>query len=156
MSDKLLPNTYNTLEALLHEYKDKQVTGYLWRISSKMPAVYKNELLVIKEGFAQSASYDTIVEGKLFCEAKKTSIHIKNIDDQYYIHEFELEKFSESDNFRLEETRSYPALKKLEDHIKKLSFQSLQQLTPSATNPNFNSWQEVAQLFVGFKTTQDA
>ncbi len=130
-----------TKHIYLTDIQDLDFEGYIWRSDSKEPKVLRAE----KYAFSKVELNPFIVEGLLYNESSKTSIHIQHTGD-YQIFEYDLKNLSQIG--QLEEVSFLPhRLSGLE----KVNFKQLWVSEPDENCEGMEVLKMKALIFCGFK-----
>lgn len=130
-----------TKHIYLTDIQDLDFEGYIWRSDSKEPKVLRTE----KYDFSKVELNPFIVEGLLYSESSKTSIHIQHTGD-YQIFEYDLKNLSQIG--QLEEVSFLPhRLSGLE----KVNFKQLWVSEPDENCEGMEVLKMKALIFCGFK-----
>lgn len=142
----------NTFKSIAGEITDFE--GYWWCVSGKDPKVFLPEGKVITSLPDDDCSYtDRIVEGHLFSKSKQLSVHLLCIDGENMITVFDLNKIYSSTELKLGKEEELPAISRLSKS--NYGMQRLTKKVPLEEGADFHVWQEVAQVFTGFKTKEN-
>ncbi len=130
-----------TKHIYLTDIQDLDFEGYIWLSDSKEPKVLRTE----KYDFSKVELNPFIVEGLLYNESSKTSIHIQHTGD-YQIFEYDLKNLSQIG--QLEEVSFLPhRLSGLE----KVNFKQLWVSEPDENCEGMEVLKMKALIFCGFK-----
>lgn len=119
-------------------------TGYFWYSDKTEPKVNDFSELELSEN-----QVPFIIEGYLYNESEQECISIKNFNGEYHITKFNINEIVKNDEkYQLSDPETVPAINKLADN-KNLKIRRLQEKITD--DLGFYSWQDVADIFVGFE-----
>ncbi len=145
-------NYFNKIEInKLQEYSRYNFEGYLWYSDKASPEVING---VVNDLHTKCTDLPFIVEGFLYSEANKISIHIRNYDGKYHIGVFTIDNIDIS-LVKLAPLK-YLASNKLADNtilpgIKFINFTHVFELRDDILSNNFKTWKQECKIFTGFE-----
>ncbi len=119
--------------------------GYIWYSDKEFPKILVNEAITE----AHFTDLPFIIEGFLYDEKKKISLHIKNFDALYHIVKFDVGELTENNKHLKIEDFTVPSHRIA--GYKKLKFKKVYTLKEDTINPDFHFWEEELNIFTGFK-----
>lgn len=133
-----------TLKEFNEKIFNQNLTGYIWRVSERLPNLLKKEKLTLKtEGGITNLIQEAYLSSDL------GSFHIKNIDGKAHFFYLEYKSVESTDDLELsKDITKYPSHL---PSINKLHFKHLYSRQRNVYDEDFYTWQPIAKIFVGFE-----